>query len=160
MVVYESRPDSDDLIGAYRGAHAAAADCDTAKYVTRGYGTRERDYYVGIVVRGVELMCSKIHHIMACYAQPVEQLLFQKESAVIGGYSNSHVRYSPLSLVSDPQPTVPERAISKMSTNPANRRAVSSSGAWRGVAAPNSSSTNMPALSLSIPSTTAALKPS
>ena len=76
MVVDESGADPDDLVGAYRRSYATTADCDTAKYITRGYGTREWNYYVGIVVRGVELMSPEIDDIMACCAQPVEQFFF------------------------------------------------------------------------------------
>jgi hypothetical protein len=76
MVVNQSGADPDDLIGAYRSAYTTTADCDTAKYITRGDGTREWNYYVGIVVRGVGLMSPEINDIMACCAQSVEQLLF------------------------------------------------------------------------------------
>ncbi len=76
MVVDESGADPDDLVGAYRGAYATTADCATAKYITHGHGTRERNYYVGIVVGRVELIRPEIHDIMACCAQPVEQLFF------------------------------------------------------------------------------------
>ena len=75
MIVNESCTDADNLVGADRRAYATTADCDTAKYVTRGYGTREWNNYVGIVVRGVQLMSTEINHIMASRPQLIEQLL-------------------------------------------------------------------------------------
>jgi hypothetical protein len=76
MIMNESGTDADNLVGADGSAYAAAANRNTSGYLTRGYGTREWNYYVGIVVRGVELMCPEIDNIMACCAQPVEQLFF------------------------------------------------------------------------------------
>jgi hypothetical protein len=76
MVVDEAGAHPGDLVGAYRRPHATTADCDTAKYITGGYGTGEWNYYVGIVVRGVELISAEIDDIMACRAQPVEQFFF------------------------------------------------------------------------------------
>jgi len=64
MVVDESGADPDDLVGAYGRAYATTADCDTASYFARGHGSREWNYYVGIVVQGVQLMSTEINYVM------------------------------------------------------------------------------------------------
>jgi hypothetical protein len=91
MIVNECGADADNLVGANGGANAAAADCYTANYITRGYSSGKRNYYVRIVVFGIQLMGAEIDDIMPRCAQLPQQLFFESESPVIGGYSYSHL---------------------------------------------------------------------
>lgn len=47
-------------------------------------------------------MRAQINHLMSRCPQLAKQLFFQNKRTVISGYSDSHVSYSPLSLVRDP----------------------------------------------------------
>jgi hypothetical protein len=75
MIVNESGTYPDDFVGADGSAYPAAANCYASQYGAGGYCTGEWDYYVGIVVRGVQLMSTEINHIMASRPQLIKQLL-------------------------------------------------------------------------------------
>jgi len=50
MIVNEPGADAGDLVGTDGSADAAAADCDPAHYLARGYSTGKWNYDIGIVV--------------------------------------------------------------------------------------------------------------
>ena len=65
MVVDERRADACDLVGADRGANAAAADRHAALYLSRNHGLGERHDEVGIVVLRIQRVCAEIHDLVA-----------------------------------------------------------------------------------------------
>jgi hypothetical protein len=87
----EPGADAPDLIGTHGSADTAPADCDAAKYFTGSYGPREWNDYVGIIVGRVRFMSTKIDYVMTRRSKLGDELFFQNESAVIGGYSDSHM---------------------------------------------------------------------
>src|SRR6516162_900131 len=50
MIMNESGAYAGDLVGAYRSADAAAADCYPGRHLTRSYRPSKWNYHVGIVV--------------------------------------------------------------------------------------------------------------
>jgi hypothetical protein len=48
-----------------RGPHAAAADGHTALHAARSNGLRERDDEIRVVIGGIQVVSSKIDHIMS-----------------------------------------------------------------------------------------------
>jgi hypothetical protein len=91
VIMNEPGADAPDLIGTHGSADTAPADCDAAKYFTGSYGPREWNDYVGIIVGRVRFMSTKIDYVMTRRSKLGDELFFQNESAVIGGYSDSHM---------------------------------------------------------------------
>jgi hypothetical protein len=71
MIVNEPGADADDLVGAHGSANPAAANCYSPKDIARGYSASKRNYYVRIVVVGIQLMRAEINHIVSGRAQLV-----------------------------------------------------------------------------------------
>ena len=76
VVVNQGGADARNLIGADRGADAAAADCYPSFHLTGGYGPGKGDDEIGIVVAGVQTMGTEIYHLMACGLELGHQFLF------------------------------------------------------------------------------------
>ena len=57
----------------------------------RGYGQRERDDVVGIVIALAQAMSAEIDDLMSRSAKLAEQFFLQTKSTMIGGNSNAHI---------------------------------------------------------------------
>ena len=64
MVVDERRADARNLVGADRGADAAAADRHAALHLSRDHGLGERNDEVGIVVAGIQSVRAEVDDFM------------------------------------------------------------------------------------------------
>jgi len=94
MVVHQRGAHAWHLIGADRGAHAAAADRHAAIHLPGRHGPGQGDHEVGIVVARIEAMGAEIDHLVPRPANAGGQFLFQCEAAVIGGNAHAHVARS------------------------------------------------------------------
>src|SRR5262245_20295310 len=90
VVMNQSGTGARNLVGADRGADAAAANGDSTLHGARRHRLSERDDEVRIVVVGAQLVRSKINDIVSGGAETRGQILLQLESPVIGRDSHVH----------------------------------------------------------------------
>jgi hypothetical protein len=83
-----------DFVCAHRRADAAATNRHSAVYFLSSYRFREGDDIVGIVIALIQSVSAEIDDLMSRFAELLNQLFFQINSTVIGGYPNSHISLS------------------------------------------------------------------
>ncbi len=94
LVMDQRGTNTRNLVGADRGAHAAAADRHPALDRPRRHGLGQRDDEVRIVVVRVQLVRTEIDDVVPGRAKPRDQIPFQAKPPMIGGNSHVHARFS------------------------------------------------------------------
>lgn len=91
-IVAQAGAGSADLVGRYTGADAAAADNDAALGLAGGYGSRNGECEVRIVVEGVISVRAEVADFVSIRREQLADFLFQFESAVVRADDNFHKR--------------------------------------------------------------------
>jgi hypothetical protein len=96
VIVNQSGANAGDLIGTDRSADTAATNRNAPLYFSGSNGPREGSDVVGIVIAGIEVVCSEISHLVPGLTKMSDQLFLQGEATMIGGDSNTHLIFSSL----------------------------------------------------------------
>lgn len=91
-IVAQAGAGSADLIGGDTGADAAAADNDAALGLAGGYGSRNGECEVRIVVEGVISVRAEVADFVSVGGEELADFLLEFESAVVGADGEFHKR--------------------------------------------------------------------
>lgn len=90
VIVDETGPRSQHLIGTEGGSHSASADGNATLALAGGHGAGKGENKIRVVVCGIQRVGAEVHHLVTLRLEALEEFLLQSKSAMIRRKSDSH----------------------------------------------------------------------
>src|SRR5262245_7776802 len=110
VIVDEPCANARHLVGTYRRADSTAANSHASIHLAGCDCLRKRNHEIGIIVLGIQIVGTEVHHLVASRFKFDHEVFFETESTMIGSDANPHA----ISL--SPSMRFPAAALSASST--------------------------------------------